>query len=77
MIGQHGLSDSVVAACEQALSSHELIKIKYQDFKAEKQTISRELAEKTDAQVVSVLGNMLILYRPDPDPAKRRYSAET
>lgn len=73
MIGQHGLSDAVVTATDDALAHHELIKVKFQDFKEERQSISRELAEKTDALLVSVIGNIAILFREAREPEKRNY----
>ncbi len=73
MIGQNGLSESVVKASEQALASHELIKIKFQDYKDEKRSLAEDLAAKTGSDVVSLIGNILTLYRQSADLEKRRF----
>jgi RNA-binding protein len=73
MIGQQGLSEALVNAAVQALASHELIKVKFQDFKDSKRSLAEELATRSDSQVVAIIGNILILFRPADDPAERRY----
>jgi RNA-binding protein len=73
MIGQNGLSDSLVKAAEDALRAHELIKVKFQDFKDNKRPLADDLAAKTSSVTVAIIGNILILYRAAADPADRRY----
>jgi RNA-binding protein len=73
-IGQGGLGESVVLTAEQALADHELIKVKFNDFKEKEQktSISRSLAEKTGAAQVGMIGHIVIFYRPHADPEKRK-----
>lgn len=71
MIGQNGLNEQVMKAAEQAIESHELIKVKFQDYKDAKQAIADELCSNLDAESVSIIGNILTIYRPARDPAKR------
>ena len=74
LIGQKGLQTSVFAAVEAALNRHELIKIKFVDFKqkALKEEMSAAIEKETGARRVAVIGHTTILYRQHPDPVKRR-----
>ncbi|KGE72437.1 YhbY family RNA-binding protein [Spirochaeta lutea] len=71
MLGQHGLSPEVLKAADQALNSHELIKIKFQDYKAERRPISEDLARQLEAQFVNLIGNILTIYRQNREPDQR------
>jgi RNA-binding protein len=67
-IGKGGIDDALVAAVDQALSDHELIKVKVGSSAAiERHDAATELAGRAGAEVAQVLGNMMLLYRPDPD----------
>lgn len=70
-IGKNGLTDEVTAASGKALDDHELIKIRFVDWKKSKDDISRRIAEATGAFLVRVMGNTALLYRQHPDPDKR------
>lgn len=65
MIGKHHLSSDVVEATNEALETHELIKVKIQEGCLEdRRTVAAELAEGTNSVVVQVLGKTFLLYRP-------------
>ena len=65
MIGKHHLSEDVVAATDEALNDHELIKVKIQEGCLEdRKTVASELADATGSVVVQVLGKTFLLYRP-------------
>lgn len=70
-IGKNGLSDQLIASVDQVLHTHELIKVKFNDFQGEKQEISEQIAGRTGAELVYVIGNTTILYRQSSDPEKR------
>ncbi|WP_028973348.1 YhbY family RNA-binding protein [Spirochaeta cellobiosiphila] len=74
MVGKSGLTDEVIKAVTEALESHELIKVKFVDYKDEKKDLSRVIADKTDSQLVRLIGNIAIYYWYQPDPDKRRIS---
>ena len=73
MVGKHGFTDQVVAAVDQALASHELIKVRFVDYKADRVNISEQLAAHSLAVIVRVIGNVAVLYRPHRNPEKRKY----
>lgn len=64
MIGQKGLTTNVTAEADQALTAHELIKVKITvDDKAERAAIAQKICEQLNATVVKIIGNIAILYR--------------
>lgn len=71
-VGKQGLTDSLVNAVIEALDSHELVKIKFNDRKGEKKEIAAEIAQRTDGHVVGMVGNVATLYRQHPEEEKRR-----
>lgn len=74
LIGKEGLTDGIVRAAGEGLSQHELIKIKFIDFKEKEQkgTFTDELVDRTGSALIGTIGHTAILYRPQTDPAKRR-----
>jgi RNA-binding protein len=74
MVGQKGFSSAVVTSTEEALTAHELIKLKFVDFKEKEQKveIASKLADTTGSALAGIIGHTAILYRPHPDPDRRR-----
>ena len=75
-IGQKGLTPQVVNSAKDAIESHELIKVKFNDFKEkeQKEEISARIEEETGAENVGMIGHTVIFYRQKTDPEKRRIS---
>jgi RNA-binding protein len=71
-IGHAGLSDALIASLNQALNDHELVKVKFSDFKDQKKILSPQLAERTNSYLVMRVGNVVVLYREQADTAKRK-----
>jgi RNA-binding protein len=71
-IGKSGLKYEVVESIEEAFSARELIKIKFNEFKEEKKTISKEIEEKTGSEMVGMIGNIAIFFKENEDETKRR-----
>lgn len=72
-VGKAGVNDEVIGALAEALAHHELVKVKFNDHKDRKRELADDLAGGTEASLVSVIGNIAILYRPADDPEDRRY----
>lgn len=66
LVGQHGLSDGVIAETDRALTDHELIKVKMRGAD-DLDEDAAELARRTDAELIAVRGSVVILYRRHPD----------
>ncbi len=65
-VGKAGLSEGFVATVSQALNQHELVKIKFAEFKEQKKELAPLLAEKTGSHLVMRVGNVMVLHRPKP-----------
>ena len=70
-VGKEGVTEALLAHVDRELDHHELIKIKFTDFKAVRRELVQELARKSGAVVVGVIGHIGILYRESRDPEKR------
>ncbi|WP_017941360.1 MULTISPECIES: ribosome assembly RNA-binding protein YhbY [unclassified Thioalkalivibrio] len=70
-IGRNGLTDAVLAELEQALTHHELVKIKVNigDREARNGAVE-ELCERTGAERVQRIGYVATLFRRNPDDPK-------
>lgn len=69
MIGQNGLSESVENELFLTLEKHELLKIKVRVEKEEKQQIIDKILTKTNANLIQVVGNVVVIYKAfDEDP---------
>ncbi|HWB80726.1 MAG TPA: ribosome assembly RNA-binding protein YhbY, partial [Nannocystaceae bacterium] len=64
-VGAEGLSESLREAVVVALEQHELIKVRLgQAFEGKRREAARELAEAVAADLVQVIGRVIVLYRP-------------
>jgi RNA-binding protein len=64
MIGNNGLTDSVLKEIDMNLSAHELIKIKVMgDDRALRTQMLAEICEKSNAIAVHHIGKQLVVYR--------------
>lgn len=67
LIGAKGLTPAVIQETEEALTHHELMKIKINGTeKEDRQKIASILCETLKAELVQHIGNTLILYRQRP-----------
>ena len=73
-VGQKGVTDAVIDSLEDALSTHELVKVRFVENKEKntKKMISTELEKRTGSRLVGLIGHVAILFRPHPDPDKRK-----
>lgn len=71
-IGKAGLSTELVEAANLALEDHELIKLKFNDHKDQKNALADAICRKTTSQLVGLIGHVAILYRPARNPDKRK-----
>lgn len=70
-IGKEGITDALVAATNEALRTHELIKVKVgTESPIDRKEAGPELAAKTGATLAQVLGRTLLLYKRHPSKPK-------
>ncbi len=64
-LGSKGLTNNVLAEIDRALTDHQLIKVKVcGDSASEKQEVSESIATSLAAELLRLIGNNAILYRP-------------
>jgi len=64
MIGKDEVNEAIIAATDEALTIHELIKVKLQEgCIGDRKDIAAELATATDSSIAQVLGKNFLLYR--------------
>ena len=70
MVGQSGGTEGVIAATEQALEDHELIKVKVGEGPEDRHEAADRLAEATKSEVAQVLGRTVLLFRKRKEDSK-------
>jgi RNA-binding protein len=73
IVGGAGLTDGVISMADKALADHELIKIKFNEYKDEVKELTAQLCEKTEATLVRIIGCTAILYREAEKPEDRKF----
>lgn len=71
-VGKNGITIELIKAVDEALDIHELIKIKFVDFKEERKELSQGIADQTSSEAVGLIGNVAIFYRQNPNEKKRK-----
>ena len=72
LVGEKGLTENVILEIDLALASHQLIKVKASRLpKEEKQQIASEITQATKSELVQIIGNIIVLYRRNPNKDKR------
>jgi RNA-binding protein len=72
-IGHHGLTDALRQTLDDALRTHELVKValtKSTDVSAK--DAAHQLAEQLGAEVVQTIGRTCTLYRENPDLERKK-----
>jgi len=73
-IGQKGITENVVRSTDEALNAHELIKVKFIDFKEKRQKaeMSDVLSKQANCHTVGMIGHIAIFFRQHQDSEKRK-----
>lgn len=70
MIGANGITDAVLEELRQALSRHELVKVKLPAAdKKDRAAMVDTLSQACNAHAVQQIGRIAVLYRPAEKPA--------
>lgn len=73
IVGAGGVTEGVSGMVAEQLKAHELIKVKFNEFKEDKKDLSDKLAADTDSTLVRIIGNIAIFYKESDDPEKKQY----
>ena len=72
-VGQHGITPALITSLDDALRTHELVKVKL--GKAAESTprdAAGELASATSAEVIQVIGRTATFYRENPELKRKK-----
>ena len=68
MIGQHGYTAAVGAAIDEALTAHELIKVRVRGIDSrDRDALAERICDEYSAVCVGIIGGVMTLYRKNPD----------
>ena len=71
MVGDAGLSDAVMKEFDQTIRHHELVKVRIRAGDREtRDNIISDLCRRGDAQLVTRIGNVALVYRRNEDEPK-------
>ncbi|WP_243290629.1 ribosome assembly RNA-binding protein YhbY [Bacillus sp. FJAT-47783] len=63
-VGKGGVNENMIKQIRDALEARELMKVSVlQNCDVDKQTVAEELAFGTGAEVVQIIGNIIVLYK--------------
>jgi|GEM_PF-217700 len=74
LVGHKGITSALTQAIAEEFDHHELIKIKFIDYKepSQKQELSTLIEDASDSLLVGAIGHTAIFYKQHPDPEKRK-----
>lgn len=71
LIGANGLTEAVLAEIEQALSHHELLKVRVgMDDREQRKATMTQISETLNAELVQSIGHIATYYRHNPEQNK-------
>ena len=73
IIGKEGASKSIFNSINNILENKELIKVKFNFFQNEKDSIAKEIEDYCNATIVGQIGNIIILFKQSSDIDKRKF----
>ncbi len=73
-VGQKGFTQSLVDAMDDALDHHELVKVKFVDFKEKKKKLAlvEQIEKSVPCELVGLVGHIATFFRQQNDPEKRK-----
>ena len=71
IVGGAGVTEGLIKMIDMSVKAHELIKIKFNEYKDEKVELTQKICAACDATLVRIIGNVAIVYRPADDPEDR------
>ncbi len=74
LIGGAGVTVEQIKQIQTVIKTHELIKVKFNEFKDEKRELAKEIEEQTASTLVRIIGNVAVFYKEAEKPADRKYA---
>lgn len=73
IVGGAGVTDGLMQMVENSLKAHELLKVKFNEYKEDKFELTNDICESTNATLVRIIGNVAILYREAEKVEDRKF----
>jgi RNA-binding protein len=76
-IGKNGITDGVIAAVDEALEQHELVKVRIgTECPEDRHEVAERLGPATRSEVAQLLGRTILVYRRHPKEPKIKLPKE-
>jgi RNA-binding protein len=66
-LGKEGLTDSFLAEARTRFKNASLVKVRLGAFQEERHAMAKEMATKTESELITVVGHVVVLFRPVPE----------
>ncbi len=73
IVGGAGVTEGLIQMADNSLAAHELIKIKFNEYKDEVKELTAQICESCNATLVRIIGFTAILFREAEEPEDRKY----
>lgn len=75
-IGKHGATPSLIAAVDEALAQHELVKVRIgTECPEDRKELANRFAPEVKGELAQILGRTLLIYRRRPKDSKIKLPA--
>jgi RNA-binding protein len=73
-VGQKGLTQPLVDAMDDALGHHELVKVKFVEYKEKEKKLAlvEQIENEVSCEMVGLIGHIATFFRQQSDPEKRK-----
>ncbi len=71
-VGKAGVSEAFLKGLDEAFTGQELVKVRFSEFKDEKKVLAAQMAEKTDSELIWIVGHIAVFYRENSEATKRK-----
>ena len=62
-IGKNGVNPQQIEQIKIALQNHQLIKIKFNNKKTQKEQLTQKITSQTESELINLIGNTIIIYK--------------
>jgi RNA-binding protein len=70
-LGRAGASPELKDRLSALLAQHELVKLRFGDFRDSRRELAAALAEGSGSELVRIIGNVAVFWKRSPDPERR------
>ena len=70
-MGKDGLSPAFLKELDTMLTHHDLVKVKFDEFKDQRKELGPQMAAGVSARIIMAVGHVVVLFRRKPEPAPK------